>query len=85
MTFRDPRETLSRAMYFAAPVRHGALLSEQISRGSIDGGFSRYWMRMERWRAWCEKNGAVAVAMSGNEKTGTAGPHVPFGAALRKP
>jgi hypothetical protein len=33
-------------------------------------------MRMERWRAWCEKNGAVVVAMSENEKTGTAGaPH----------
>jgi hypothetical protein len=25
-------------------------------------------MRMERWRAWCEKNGAIAMATPEKEK-----------------
>jgi hypothetical protein len=86
MTFRDPRGDPQPGDILCGSGQTRRIVVRTDSKVLVDGGFSRYWMRVERWRAWCEKNAVVAMATPETEKTGTAGaPQVPAGAALRRP
>ena len=85
MTFRNPREDPQPGDILCGSGQTRRIIVRTDSKVLIDGGFSRYWMRMERWRAWCEKN-AVTVATSENETIGTAeAPHVAAGVVSRRP
>jgi hypothetical protein len=33
----------------------------------IESGRIRYWMRLDRWREWCEKSGAEAAKAANQE------------------
>lgn len=37
------------------------VVKREGDRVSIEGPGTRYWMRLDRWQAWCEKSSAVAV------------------------
>jgi hypothetical protein len=73
MTFRDPSGDPQPGDILRGSGQTRRIVVRTDSKVLVDGGFSRYWMRMERWRAWYEKNLAVAVTTPKNEKLGAGG------------
>jgi hypothetical protein len=52
-------------------LRGGAIMRRMLKREGgkllIQSEHRRYWMRVDRWREWCEKSGAEGAAVANQE------------------
>jgi hypothetical protein len=57
-------------------MRGGCYIRKVIRREGdkvlIEGWKTHYWMRVDRWREWCEKNGAQAAPASAKVRSAKA-------------
>ena len=58
---RDPRSDPQPGDEFRRDGQPRQVIQRDGDRILVDAGRTRYWMRVDRWREWCQKNGAEAA------------------------
>jgi len=62
MTTRDPRNDPQPSDELRGMGQIWRVLKREDQRVMVSGPRTRCWIRVDRWQAWCEKNGMEAAA-----------------------
>lgn len=63
---RDPRSNPQPGDELRGDGQSRRVIRLDGDRVLISGPQKRYWMRVDRWQAWCQKSGAVAKQEGSN-------------------
>ena len=65
---RDPRSDPQQGDELRGGGQSRRVIRREGERVLINSRNTRYWMRVDRWQAWCEKSGAEAAPVVKQEE-----------------